>query len=906
VAAALLIAVVAAATAPASAAAAAAPVAAVEITARGARDPERVRQVLGVRPGDAYSRHELRRGVQALLASREVEDAVVTVEEGAAGVTVSVRLQMAARVGTVKVEGLSRRLRTRVRAQLALVPGTVLRVPVFEAAVAAAAARLRADGYPDATLQPWLDFDAASETVAVTVAGSLGAPRVLGGVVAEGTDLAGAALLDACGLDRGDRLSDVAVQRARRRLEGRLRREGWWEAAVSPPEVAAGDGGATLRLKVRPGPRYRLELDGVERSGALEDEALPFLAGEEPFSGEPADAALAVRRYLQRRRHLLASASARVDDDASVRVLRVNAHSGPRLHIREVSFPGLTALPAGELEERIGVRRRGLVPWGREPVDDSTLAADGASMLAVLRRRGFAEAAVGTPRITQVGRGFHVELPVVEGPPHTVESVDVAGLPPGFATPALPLAVGGPWSATAAQEAADALAGALRDAAYLDAWVDSSHACTDAHCRVTLTAHPGAVTEVARLVVAGIGRTRPETVLKLARLETPRRLGISEQLEAQRRLLTQGIFQQASLRPIPGQEGGAGQGYVIDVEEALTRSVSYGVGWDSVSRAQLSFSWSHLNLWGSGRSLSVSTDLSSRDTDFEILYRAPRNLGILGLPFWVAIYRDDEDRTDYTVNRRGMWAEVGDRWRKPVRLIPRFDYSIVRSDAPPEYESELEREDQDIAITSITPILEWDTRDDPLVPKRGVYASLQPQIAFETQSTDAEFDKVTLATSAYLPVGRSVLAGALRVGGIHPRSQQTAKSTSPDNLLVPIAVRYFAGGRISNRAFPTDYLGAEGTFADDGSPIGGAGMLLANLELRFPVAGSVGGSVFVDGGNVWPSWVDVNVPDMRWGAGLGVRVETPMGPFRLEYGWKLDRRDGESAGELFFSFGNPF
>jgi outer membrane protein assembly factor BamA len=100
--------------------------------------------------------------------------------------------------------------------------------------------------------------------------------------------------------------------------------------------------------------------------------------------------------------------------------------------------------------------------------------------------------------------------------------------------------------------------------------------------------------------------------------------------------------------------------------------------------------------------------------------------------------------------------------------------------------------------------------------------------------------------------------------------------------------------------------GGEGTLDNEGGPIGGAGLLLANLELRFPVTGSVGGSVFIDGGNVWPSRHDISVKGMRWGAGLGVRIETPAGPFRIEYGWKLDRLAGESGGELFFSFGNPF
>jgi outer membrane translocation and assembly module TamA len=96
---------------------------------------------------------------------------------------------------------------------------------------------------------------------------------------------------------------------------------------------------------------------------------------------------------------------------------------------------------------------------------------------------------------------------------------------------------------------------------------------------------------------------------------------------------------------------------------------------------------------------------------------------------------------------------------------------------------------------------------------------------------------------------------------------------------------------------------------------GGAGLLLASTEWRFPVYGPVGGDLFVDGGNVWQAWRDVNVGAMRWGAGLGLRVDTPIGPLRLEYGWKLDRKsfvawDGtivkEPPGELFLSFGNPF
>jgi outer membrane protein insertion porin family len=64
--------------------------------------------------------------------------------------------------------------------------------------------------------------------------------------------------------------------------------------------------------------------------------------------------------------------------------------------------------------------------------------------------------------------------------------------------------------------------------------------------------------------------------------------------------------------------------------------------------------------------------------------------------------------------------------------------------------------------------------------------------------------------------------------------------------------------------------------------------------------------LFVDGGNVWAESSLVRWDDFRWGVGLGVRFDTPAGPLRLEYGRKLNRKRGESLGEVFLSFGIPF
>jgi len=270
-----------------------------------------------------------------------------------------------------------------------------------------------------------------------------------------------------------------------------------------------------------------------------------------------------------------------------------------------------------------------------------------------------------------------------------------------------------------------------------------------------------------------------------------------------------------------------------------------------------------------------------------------------------------------------MWIQVGDLQARPWRRLLRYDYQIVDSNAPDEILSDLERDQQDVRVTSITPILEWDTRDDVFTPRRGTFVSAQLQVAFEAFKGEATFEKLSASIARFEPLLGGVVAASARAGVIWPRPPVDGPcdvELSPDgcaNLAVPIAVRFFGGGRISHRAFATDLLGIPGETLicpsdqpdcapTELDPVGGAALGLGSLEWRFPIYGAFGGGLFVDAGNVWSGPGAARAGDLRWGAGVGVRVETPVGPIRLEYGWKLDREPGESRGELFLSLGNPF
>lgn len=883
----------------------------VRFVAPGASAASRLEEVFGIAPGTPLSRSEIRAGVQALLATGEVEDVTVVVEETPGGAVLEVRVQAASRIERVQIEGLNRRLRLELREQLGLQVGAPVQVERFVRDLQRAETQLRARGYPEARLDPELDVDTARGTVAVTIRANVGAALTLGLPTAPNSGLSSRELMEVCDLRPGMRLGESRIEGARRRLEQYLRRNGFWEAEVDAPVLVRKGLVHDLVMEVQKGPHYRLALVGLRDVEEVGREALPFLEGDEPFSDSALElVSRTVRIALQQQGFLDAKVTASLAPESGDQVLRLEVNRGERRRIADVRFPGATALGSAQLGKRVGARRGRPWRWGGEPVDESTLEEDVRSLLGTYQAAGFAEASVGQARLVAEGDGWVIEFPIEEGRRYEVGDLAVVGWPAGLAQPSFELATGEPWSQLAEDAARSALQAALAEGGFLDARVEPRHECVEGRCDVRLEVVPGERAVVGRIVVAGLHRTKRAVVDRVAGLASGEVLGPQRQLEIQRRLLGLGIFSEVSLTPIPGQVGGSERGVRLFLSEGATRATAFGIGWDSERDLQVSAQWSELNLFGTGRAVSVEGRYSSRELRAQVTYREPALLGMLDMPGAVSVYRTEERATTYELLRRGMWVEIGDRLRRPGRALLRYEYQIVDPDAPPEVLSRLEREKQRAKIASLSPTIEWDTRNDLFLPTRGVLASLQLQSTFSVFEADALFDKLTASLAAYVPLASGVLAGSVRSGLIRPRTGSDPHP--PDPIDVPVSVRFFAGGRISHRAFATDKLGIPGeTLTASGDPLGGGGLMLVNVEWRLPVYGPLGVNFFVDGGNVWREYRDIEAGQLRWGGGLGLRLETPVGPLRLEYGWKLKREliavgKMEPPGQLYLSFGNPF
>jgi outer membrane translocation and assembly module TamA len=125
-----------------------------------------------------------------------------------------------------------------------------------------------------------------------------------------------------------------------------------------------------------------------------------------------------------------------------------------------------------------------------------------------------------------------------------------------------------------------------------------------------------------------------------------------------------------------------------------------------------------------------------------------------------------------------------------------------------------------------------------------------------------------------------------------------------DNLELPVDQRTFNGGSRSVRSFQARDLGPveEGS----GSPLGGLYKSAYTIEYTHRLGGMFRLAAFTDAGNNLPDLGGIPFDEMRYALGVGVRVDLPVGPLRIDYGLNPNPTEDESRGALHISFGTFF
>ena len=192
--------------------------------------------------------------------------------------------------------------------------------------------------------------------------------------------------------------------------------------------------------------------------------------------------------------------------------------------------------------------------------------------------------------------------------------------------------------------------------------------------------------------------------------------------------------------------------------------------------------------------------------------------------------------------------------------------------------------------SGVTLTLTRDSTDDVMFPSTGSKNSASVEYTGGPFMGDVSYTRYGATSSWFFPLPLDTVIGVRgRIGTI----------SGNEGKEVPIFERYYLGGINSLRGLrevgPTDPA--------TGDVIGGLTMLNFNVDYIFPLIKNAGmkGVLFFDTGNAWES--GYHIGDMRRTAGLGVRWYSPIGPLRLEWGYVLDKKEGESPSRWEFTIG---
>lgn len=355
---------------------------------------------------------------------------------------------------------------------------------------------------------------------------------------------------------------------------------------------------------------------------------------------------------------------------------------------------------------------------------------------------------------------------------------------------------------------------------------------------------------------------------------------------AQRSIFNHHLFRFATIT-IPEQTKDSTLTALIRVREHLPRTVEASIGFGREEYIRGQVAWRHRNINGTGHRLganirasfieqSMSTDYlipytfnarSSNVTTLFGVHRLESTYELLQAGFNSSlIYQIARNRTasfsyEYTINEE-LSRDEGTR-------LPDFalSYNISSFNLSAYYSDGVSRE-----------------------PRGWV---VQPSAEFSSTFNEADFrfQKLNLDVRRFTPItNTTTIAARINTGVIFYNQSED----------LPFNIRYFTGGTNSVRGWNRRELGPSiPSFDDEGNfltyvPTGGRSTFSFNVELRQQLSAIIpnfGMALFLDGGQVWENIESMDERPIQFGAGGGIRYQSPIGPIRVDIGYKLNPTD---------------
>jgi len=689
-------------------------------------------------------------------------------------------------------------------------------------------------------------------------------------------------------------------------------------------------------------------------------EKIPIAVGSYYNTAEATETAERIRTAYRNKGYLQVKVTPEQDpvDAYDVRLI-FHIEESPRMYITDIRVTGTHVFTEMEIRRMMQSASVDCFDWINDSgvFNEDKINHDLQTIVAEYLQRGYVRVFIDKPKVTLIHNDEYskiiVELHITEGPQYFTGQLDISGDILGDKQQlldALGLKSGNVFDALQQNRDTFALREIYQEQGYAFVQVRPQVQIHDDTkiVDVTYDITKGEKAYIGRIEFQGNKETRDYVMRREFKVQENQLYNGLKLRESQQNLNALGYFTPGSLHlETKPRDVNNVLDILTNVEESQTGTLQAQIGYSDQSGATLSTSISKGNFLGRGETIRGSVQWSQRGTtrDFSGDFIEPHLLDTDYSSDSSVAYRTIQDQTELD---RGTFNEIfaSQGFGHPIIGPLRINFAL----------SALNRDFQDpeepsVHLRTFTTSLIYNTVNNPIFPSAGSNVTLSlAQIGGQMLGGTTEYRRYRLLAQRFYSLndsGSLVVMGRLRLGWL----QQVG-----DNLIPP-EDRFRLGGINSLRGYRYNEVGGPSGLLDRrlnsvsrlklddlgqpvldsfGQPVlenvdkrtlglpestlqqlqgGGTMERLFNLELIFPLAGNnIRGVVFYDAGQVNAEQIQYQILneqqpgffDLLQSVGAGIRMITPLGVFRFEYGQKLKVRPNESPGQFDFTIGTLF
>lgn len=574
---------------------------------------------------------------------------------------------------------------------------------------------------------------------------------------------------------------------------------------------------------------------------------------------------------------------------------------GPQYMVGDITFEGNTSQKEEDL--RAYLLRPTHEKLGRNDANPPLVEADirkGADLVQrYLQSQGYLNATVAEPEITMrpETKTQDILVQITEGVRYDIGQVTVTGdweFRRKEVLEAIEGMTGQPFSEVKIEDVRKQLVGIFQQRGYFEANVTASADPTQVRggpVPVVYQVMPGNLFRVAGISVAPGFSKGAERVVRASFKRSVNRVYSPGDLEVMhKQALNSDVFSRLEVTPKKMTDDTVT--LELTGEEGPTRTRAAYLGYETFKGAIVGGELRKVNMWNSGRAGQVKAEWSSigitgavRLTD-PAVFNTSHSLDL-------SLYADGEEIFDYKRQSYGTKIVLARKWTKNISTNVFADYSFNNSESEVLLPEELGPDEYNLGIVGFSTIIDF--RDSPVLPTKGFVFNGSVS---GTLGGDISYTRADLSFAYFVRFTDKFRAAMLA------RTSAIAPERSLEEI--PIDLRLFNGGATSVRSFQEREMGLKSI--DGETPIGGTLSQTFSVEFSYEVAKNLELAVFGDMGTLTREEESIftRPEDVRYAIGLGIRYKLPVGPLRIDYGYNLNREEGEDVGALHITFGYAF